>query len=52
MQVAGTPTFLSTAEEQGVSPELLDSYFELMRRRLAEGSGEEGLTGVVDLLVR
>ncbi|MER5713878.1 NAD(P)-binding domain-containing protein [Streptomyces sp. NPDC002132] len=52
MQVAGTPTFLGTAEEQGVSPELLTPYFELMRRRLAEGSGEEGLTGVVDLLAR
>ncbi|MFC8342683.1 NAD(P)-dependent oxidoreductase [Streptomyces sp. NPDC057280] len=52
MQVAGTPTFLSTAEEQGVSPELLSPYFELMRRRLAEGSGEEDLTGVIDLLVR
>ncbi|MFF8288966.1 NAD(P)-dependent oxidoreductase [Streptomyces sp. NPDC016309] len=52
MQVAGTPTFLSTAEQQGVSPELLGPYFALMRRRLAEGSGEEDLTGVVDLLVR
>lgn len=52
MQVAGTPTFLDTAAQQGVSPELLSPYFELMRRRLAEGSGEEDLTGVVDLLVR
>ncbi|MCK7621710.1 NAD(P)-binding domain-containing protein [Streptomyces sp. RS10V-4] len=52
MQVAGTPTFLSTAEQQGVSPELLSPYFALMRRRLAEGSGEEDLTGVIDLLVR
>ncbi|WP_435589294.1 NAD(P)-dependent oxidoreductase [Micromonospora chalcea] len=52
MQVAGTPTFLRTAAEQGVSPELLSPYFELMRRRLAEGSGEEDLTGVIDLLVR
>ncbi|WP_037855546.1 NAD(P)-dependent oxidoreductase [Streptomyces sp. NRRL S-340] len=52
MQVAGTPTFLNTAEQQGVSPELLAPYFRLMRRRLAEGSGEEDLTGVVDLLVR
>ncbi|MDR6978319.1 3-hydroxyisobutyrate dehydrogenase-like beta-hydroxyacid dehydrogenase [Streptomyces sp. 3330] len=51
MQVAGTPTFLSTAEQQGVSPELLSPYFELMRRRLAEGKGEESLTGVIDLLV-
>ncbi|MGA4543878.1 NAD(P)-dependent oxidoreductase [Uniformispora flossi] len=52
MQVAGTPTFLTTAEEQGVSPELLTPYFELMRRRLAEGNGGEDLTGVVDLLRR
>ncbi|KOU52712.1 NAD(P)-dependent oxidoreductase [Streptomyces sp. WM6378] len=52
MQVAGTPTFLDTAEQQGVSPELLVPYFALMRRRLAEGGGEEDLTGVVDLLVR
>lgn len=51
MQVAGTPTFVSTAEQQGVSPALLSPYFELMRRRLAEGSGEEDLTGVIDLLV-
>ncbi|MGW2491193.1 NAD(P)-dependent oxidoreductase [Streptomyces sp. NPDC001606] len=51
MQVAGTPTFLTTAEEQGVSPHLLTPYFALMRRRLAEGSGEEDLTGVIDLLV-
>lgn len=52
MQVAGTPTFLSTAEQQGVSPELLSPYFALMRRRLAEGGGDEDLTGVIDLLVR
>ena len=51
MQVAGTPTFLRTAEQQGVSPELLSPYFELMRRRLAEGSGEEDLAGLIDLLV-
>ncbi|MBQ0993280.1 NAD(P)-binding domain-containing protein [Micromonospora sp. PSH03] len=52
MQVAGTSTFLRTAEQQGVSPELLLPYFDLMRRRLAEGGGEEDLTGVIDLLVR
>lgn len=51
MQVAGTPTFLSTAEQQGVSPELLSPYFELMRRRLAGGGGGEDLTGVIDLLL-
>ncbi|WP_225643500.1 NAD(P)-dependent oxidoreductase [Streptomyces werraensis] len=52
MQVAGTPTFLDTADEQGVSPELLAPFFALMRRRLAEGGGEEDLTGVIDLLLR
>lgn len=52
MQVAGTPTFLSTAEQQGVSPELLTPYFALLRRRLEEGGGAEDLTGVVDLLAR
>ncbi|WP_250288057.1 NAD(P)-dependent oxidoreductase [Streptomyces atroolivaceus] len=52
MQVAGTPTFLGTAEQQGVSTELLSPYFELMRRRLAGGGGDEDLAGVVDLLVR
>ncbi|MEU2507899.1 NAD(P)-binding domain-containing protein [Streptomyces sp. NPDC007863] len=52
MQTAGTPTFLTTAAEQGVSPELLTPYFALMRRRLTEGSPSEDLTGVVDLLRR
>ncbi|WP_282697579.1 NAD(P)-binding domain-containing protein [Streptomyces sp. CC208A] len=52
MQTAGTPAFLATAEQQGVSPELISPYFELMRRRLAEGAPEEDLTGVVDLLLR
>ncbi|MFE2015441.1 NAD(P)-binding domain-containing protein [Streptomyces sp. NPDC059491] len=51
MQVAGTPTFLDTAAGQGVSPELLRPYFALMRRRLDMGGGEEGLTGLVDLLL-
>ena len=50
MQVAGIPTFLRTAEEQSVSPELLLPYFTLMRRLAAEGRGEEDTTGVVDLL--
>ncbi len=52
MQVAGIPTFLTTAEQQGVSPELLAPYFALMRRTLAEGDGEEGPTRMIDLLVR
>ncbi|WP_416875473.1 NAD(P)-dependent oxidoreductase [Kitasatospora sp. SC0581] len=52
MQVAGRQTLLSTAEEQGVSAELLEPYFRLMERRLEIGGGEEDLTGVVDLLRR
>ncbi|WP_327679326.1 imine reductase family protein [Kitasatospora sp. NBC_00458] len=52
MQTAGVPTFLRTAEEQGVSPELLTPYFGLMERRLGEDgrNGAEDLTGVIDLL--
>ncbi|GCB49603.1 NAD(P)-dependent oxidoreductase [Streptomyces sp. NL15-2K] len=52
MQVAGIPTLLRTAEEQGVSTELLTPYMDLMERRLALGNGDEDTTGVVELLVR
>ncbi|MGW7726937.1 hypothetical protein ACWGJ6_26855 [Streptomyces canus] len=38
--------------QQGARPELPSQCFALMRRRLAEGSGEEDLTGVIDLLAR
>ncbi|MGC0382491.1 NAD(P)-dependent oxidoreductase [Streptomyces sp. SAI-129] len=50
MQVAGSATLLRTAEEQGVSPELLTPYLALMERRVAEGHGAEDTTGVVELL--
>ncbi|MFJ9029251.1 NAD(P)-dependent oxidoreductase [Streptomyces sp. NPDC102274] len=50
MQVAGVGTFVGTAHEQGVSPELLTPYFDLMKRRLEGGHGAEGVTGLVDLL--
>ncbi|MGW5530327.1 hypothetical protein [Streptomyces xanthochromogenes] len=49
---APAPAFLDTAEQQGVSPELLVPYLALTRRRLAEGSPEEDLAGVVDLFAR
>ncbi|WP_257900546.1 NAD(P)-dependent oxidoreductase [Saccharothrix obliqua] len=52
MQVAGNATLLRTAEEQGVSPELLTPYMNLMAQRLADGHGTEGTTGVIDLLLR
>ncbi|MFF5309748.1 NAD(P)-dependent oxidoreductase [Streptomyces massasporeus] len=50
MQVAGNATLLRTAEEQGVSPELLTPYTELMERWLALGHGDEDGTGTVELL--
>ncbi|MYW14703.1 NAD(P)-dependent oxidoreductase, partial [Streptomyces sp. SID2955] len=50
MQVAGVGTLLRTAEEQGVSAALLSPYVDLMRRRLADGHGEEDTTGLVGLL--
>ncbi len=50
MQAAGIPTFLRTAEEQQVSPELLAPYLELMRKRVAQGHGEEDGTGMIELL--
>ncbi|GIG89378.1 NAD(P)-dependent oxidoreductase [Plantactinospora endophytica] len=51
MMVAANATLLDTAREQGVSPELLTPYLELMARRLADGHGAESDTGVVDLLL-
>ncbi|MGA5817577.1 NAD(P)-binding domain-containing protein [Kitasatospora sp. NPDC094028] len=50
MQAAGRHTLLGTAEEQGVSPELLTPFFHLMQRRLATASPTEDLTGLTDLL--
>ncbi|MFJ7073114.1 NAD(P)-dependent oxidoreductase [Streptomyces sp. NPDC098781] len=50
MQVAGNATLLATAEEQGVSAELLTPYTSLMERWLAAGHGDEDTTGMVELL--
>ncbi|MEU3848471.1 NAD(P)-binding domain-containing protein [Streptomyces sp. NPDC029554] len=50
MQAAGIPTFLRTAEEQRVSPELLTPYLDLMRERVAQGHGDEDGTGMIELL--
>ncbi|WP_235619028.1 NAD(P)-binding domain-containing protein [Embleya scabrispora] len=50
MQLAGAPTLLRTAAEQGVSPELLLPYLALMERRVAGGHGNESGTGLIDLL--
>lgn len=37
---------------QGVSTELFDSIFALMKRRVADGHGAEGLPGLIELLKR
>jgi 3-hydroxyisobutyrate dehydrogenase-like beta-hydroxyacid dehydrogenase len=52
MMVEGNSTLLRTAEEQEVSAELLTPFMALMERRLADGRGDEGTTGVIDLLTR
>ncbi|MEV8635061.1 NAD(P)-binding domain-containing protein [Streptosporangium sp. NPDC051023] len=52
MMTEGNATLLRTAEEQGVSAELLTPFMDLMERRLADGYGDEGTTGVIDLLTR
>lgn len=52
MMVEGNATMLRTAEEQGVSAELLTPFMTLMERRLADGHGDEGTTGVIDLILR
>lgn len=52
MQTAAVPTFLRTAAEQSVSPELLAPFFTLMATRLHTGHGAEDTTGVIDLLSR
>jgi 3-hydroxyisobutyrate dehydrogenase-like beta-hydroxyacid dehydrogenase len=51
MQVqAGQQTLLRTADEQGVSQELLLPMLGLMKRRLDAGHADEDATGVIDLL--
>ncbi|MGW7460397.1 imine reductase family protein [Streptomyces sp. NPDC054797] len=53
MQVAGSGTMLRTAEEQGVSTELVAPYVDLLRRRLAAdpaAHGGEDTAGAITLL--
>lgn len=55
MQVAAGGTLLRTAEQQGVSTELLSPYLELMGRRLAADPavhGAEDTAGAITLLKR
>ncbi|WP_371629793.1 NAD(P)-binding domain-containing protein [Streptomyces sp. NBC_00341] len=50
MMAAGNDTLLGTAADQSVDPLLLTPYMDLMRRRVAQGHGDEGLAGTVGLL--
>lgn len=50
MMSAANDTLLATARGQSVDPQLLVPYMELMRRRAAQGHGDEGLAGLVGLL--
>ncbi|MEU3459421.1 NAD(P)-binding domain-containing protein [Streptomyces sp. NPDC006733] len=50
MMTAANGTLLATARDQSVDPGLLTPYMELMRRRVAQGHGDEGLAGTVGLL--
>lgn len=52
MMAAGNSTLLDTAADQSVDPRLLTPYMELMRQRVAQGHGDEGLAGAVALLGR
>lgn len=50
MMAAANDTLLATAQDQSVDPRLLTPYMELMRHRVAQGHGDEGLAGTVGLL--
>ncbi|MGW9170691.1 NAD(P)-dependent oxidoreductase [Streptomyces decoyicus] len=50
MMTAANDTLLATAQDQSVDPRLLAPYMELMRHRVAQGHGDEGLAGTVGLL--
>lgn len=55
MQVTASGTLLRTAAEQGVSPELISPYLDLMRERLTadpEAHGAEDTAGAITLLKR
>jgi 3-hydroxyisobutyrate dehydrogenase-like beta-hydroxyacid dehydrogenase len=50
MQATGVGTLLRAGEEHGISDALLAPLHALMVRRVADGHGDEDLTGVVELL--
>ncbi|ASQ98716.1 NAD(P)-dependent oxidoreductase [Streptomyces violaceusniger] len=50
MQSAAFVNFTGSARDQGISPELIAPIGDLMARRVADGHGHEGLSGLVELL--
>lgn len=50
MMTAANDTLVATARDQSVDPRLLTPYMELMRHRVAQGHGDEGLASTVGLL--
>ncbi|UNO40525.1 NAD(P)-binding domain-containing protein [Streptomyces sp. MST-110588] len=50
MQRTGFANILQTQRDQGVSTVLLEPLAELMDRRIADGHGEEDLSGLIELL--
>ncbi|MFG2580142.1 NAD(P)-dependent oxidoreductase [Streptomyces malaysiensis] len=52
MQSAAFVNFTGSARDQGISPELIAPIGDLMARRVADGHGHEGLSGLVELLGR
>ncbi|MFG2496928.1 NAD(P)-dependent oxidoreductase [Streptomyces sp. NPDC048441] len=50
MQAAGVPTFTGTAEQYGVSSELLSPVFALMQRHVAAGGGAMDTAALIDAL--
>lgn len=52
MMSAANESLLTTARDQGVDARLLAPYMELMRTRVEQGHGDEGLAGIVSLISR
>ncbi|WP_406095853.1 NAD(P)-dependent oxidoreductase [Streptomyces sp. NBC_01013] len=50
MMAAANETLLATAQGRSVDPRLLTPFMELMRHRVDQGHGDEGLAGTIGLL--
>ncbi|MEU7132462.1 NAD(P)-binding domain-containing protein [Streptomyces sp. NPDC046261] len=50
MQAAAFGNLITTAEEQGIRPDLFTALRALMERRVADGHGAEDLAGIAELL--